>query len=151
MKKTATIIINQTEDLKNFAIKFEGPNSYQTTVAMALAVLLTGVETFISSIPAEEPVADIKGVIYDDLNVRFTNVLNGIIPDEDLGLDFTAEAEAAINNEDEYIKLKFAEMQYLRILDAIEASDNAPVAVTLTDKGELAPLEPIENPDQDQN
>ena len=151
MKKTATIIINQTEDLKNFAIKFEGPNSYQTTVAMALAVLLTGVETFISSIPAEEPVADIKGVIYDDLNVRFTNVLNGIIPDEDLGLDFTAEAEAAINNEDEYIKLKFAEMQYLRILDAIEASDNAPVAVTLTDKGELTPLEPIENPDQDQN
>lgn len=143
MNQETKIIISPTEDLKNFAIRYEGPNSYQTSVAMALAVILNTTEQFFANVPPTEDLESIKTVVYDDLNIRFSNLLTTIIPDEDLGLDFTEQAQQAIHDEDQYIQLKFAELQYLKLKDLLE--QNPDQRFVLNEKGEVECLEDQDN------
>lgn len=110
---------------------------------MALAVILNTTEQFFANVPPTEDLESIKTVVYDDLNIRFSNLLTTIIPDEDLGLDFTEQAQQAIHDEDQYIQLKFAELQYLKLKDLLE--QNPDQRFVLNEKGEVECLEDQDN------
>lgn len=127
-----------TEDKQNVRVEFHGDVSYQEAVALSNAILLQSIAGFRqfseANLPEEEQ-EEVLLAMYDDLNLRFSNILDNLIPPEDLGLDFTEEAEQALEKEDRYIDLRFKEVQYDKIISKLESTDTKHTKVTLNKDG----------------
>lgn len=141
MDKTTRVVIIPTKDLKNLQIKPEGHITFQDLLAMGLALILQGRDSFMMQVKdasekSENPVEYNKAMLenlYDDLNVRFTNVLEGVLPfDESSFLD---DAMAEMRDQDKAIELKFKEMQYNRMVALIGNGNEG--SITLDEKGEV--------------
>lgn len=129
-----------TEDNLGVQVGFEGEVSYQTGVAFGNAILMQSITAFkemsLKNLKEEEQ-EDYLLAMYDDLNQRFSNMLETIIPDEEMPMDFTEEAQQAINDEDTYIELKFKAVQYDKIQEAIKDKPGSYAKVNLNEKGEF--------------
>lgn len=129
-----------TEDNSGIQVLFKGDVSYQTGIAFGNAILLQSINAFkdlgLKSLSKKEQEAYL-GAMYDDLNQRFSNMLETIIPDEELPIDFTEEAQRALADEDEYIDLKFKALQYEKIVEQAKKDKRDYVKVTLNEKGEF--------------
>lgn len=129
-----------TEDNSGIQVLFKGDVSYQTGIAFGNAILLQSINAFkdlgLKSLSKKEQEAYL-GAMYDDLNQRFSNMLETIIPDEELPIDFTEEAQRALADEDEYIDLKFKALQYEKIVEQAKKDKKDYVKVTLNEKGEF--------------
>jgi len=138
--KTPKVTAQLTQDGTGIGVKFEGDVSYQTSVAFGNAILLRSIEAFkefsLKDLKKEEQQAYLM-TMYDDLNQRFSNMLEEIIPDEELPIDFTEEAQRALADEDEYIDLKFKALQYEKIVEQAKKDKRDYVKVTLNEKGEF--------------
>lgn len=136
MKKATAIL---TDDKKSIQVNMEGPVTFQEGVAFSNAILLFSIDNFKEALEHEEGEnkESYLGAMYDDLNLRFINILDSIIPQED-NIDFTEQAQQALRDEDEYIDLKFKAMQYEKITEKLEDTKTKHTKVTLEDNGELS-------------
>lgn len=139
MNKNSFVKVTPTEDLQALEVSYGEEMSYQDAIAMSNAIVLNSVSSFLHHSIEDVGPEHIEGVreaVYDDLNMRFTNLLNTIIPEDELGIDFTAEAQQALNDENEYIELKFKANAYDQIVQQAKETTKTYVKLNIKN-GEL--------------
>lgn len=85
MKK---LTISLREDGR-FKIDVEGRLGFEETVMMCLNTLRSVADSFIKAAP-EEAQEDLKGQVYDSLNLAFARFLDDLIPPDDMQIDEAA-------------------------------------------------------------
>lgn len=136
MDQNSRIELTPTEDLESVKVFMEGNLSYDDVMNMNLLCILEAVNTYVKNTPDEHKEGLLR-TVYDDINLRFTQALSIIIPDEALPVDFTEEAQKALADEDKYIELKFKADQYDELMKAVGKTGKLASSVRVDEKGKV--------------
>ena len=88
MNKNSFVKVTPTEDLQALEVSYGEEMSYQDAIAMSNAIVLNSVSSFLHHSIEDvgpEHIEGFREAVYDDLNMRFTKLLNTIIQKMSLG------------------------------------------------------------------
>lgn len=134
------ITVSYQGEEKGFGISYKGSISFQAAVSMANAVLYNVIEMFTmklaETIEDEKELDSMKTIMYDDLNDRFSALLEPVMPQaarEQLEDDISLE----MANEELMLDLKFKAFVYDKLVATAKEKGHGYVKATLKENGEI--------------
>jgi hypothetical protein len=133
-KSMITIKAVSTDDGIALERQVQGEFSFLDMVNIGFNLIETSMHAMCANVPDEVDLDELKGAIYDDINMRCAALLDSFIPEEELPRDFTEEAQQALSDENTYTELKFKAEQYDKLYAAQGITRKVPKA-TFDKKG----------------
>lgn len=139
MNEQSKLIIGAVKTPEGLALerKIQGEFSFADMINIGFNMIEDTMNAMYENAPAKAKNAELKGALYDDINMRATALLDNFIPEHELPRDFTEEAQAAMANEDEYINLKWKALQYDKIIANVGKTGKIAPSVKINKKGEV--------------
>lgn len=139
MKHNDSIVITYDEK-KGVIVKMEGEFGYQDGIALSNALTMHVIRNFVTMLEQqgldEEELEAYKAFTYDDLNQRFSNLLEPVTP-KVINESFDEMVTRELHDQDRYIELAFKESQYDKIIAASKEHNKGYTKVTVQENGEF--------------